>query len=106
MKRIVIRKFSIRVKTKLNKSFPVKTPEESTLILSATDVSFSSSFTNVLDKPPDAEKNITIHRRPDRISFSTFSSPMANLIIEIETSTDIIRALRAYLVLNSDIRSF
>jgi hypothetical protein len=72
----------------------------------ATDVSFSSSFTNVLERPLDAEKKITIHSSPVKISLSIFSSPRAKRMIEIVTNTNIKSELMTYLDLSSDLMSF
>ena len=72
----------------------------------ATEVSFSSSFIKTLDRPLEAEKKTTIQNNPDKISLSVFSSPSENFMIAIVTITNISSELNAYLVLNSDLKSF
>jgi len=66
----------------------------------------SSSLTNVLESPDIAEKNITIHRIPASRLGETLSPAMEKRTIESVTTTNITRALSAYLVFSSDCKSF
>jgi hypothetical protein len=95
-----------KVSTRLNNNFPIKILIGSTLSLRAKDVSFSSSLINTRASPLIAAKKITIQSRPERISPSTFSSPIENLIMDIVTSTNIKSELITYLFLSSDLKSF
>jgi hypothetical protein len=88
-KRITINKFNESVSIKLKNNLPRKIDTGGQFNFKDADVSFSSSFINILASPLIAEKKITIHNNPDNISFSTFSSPSENLIIEIVTTTNI-----------------
>ena len=106
IKRTNIIMFITNDKVKLNISFPARTSGCEADNFKANDVSFSSSLINTLERPLDAEKKTTIQNKPDRISLSVFSSPNENLIIAIVTITNIRRELKAYLVLNSDLKSF
>ncbi len=106
IKSIKIKIFTKKVSARLKNNFPIKILIGSTLSLRAKDVSFSSSLMNTRASPLIAAKKITIHKSPESISLSTFSSPMENLIIDIVTSTNIRRELITYLFLNSDLKSF
>lgn len=106
MNKINIRIFKAKDRTKLNNNLPVRTAVESEDNFNAMEVSLSSSFTKVLESPLDVEKKIDIHKSPVNNSFSVFSSPRANLITDIVTSTNIKSEFITYRVLNSDFRSF
>jgi hypothetical protein len=97
---------SEKVRTKLNKSFPIYISVGAADNFSAREVPVSSSLINTLDNPLIAVKNITIQNKPDNIASSTTSSPSENLIMEIVIITNISRELMTYLFLISERMSF
>jgi hypothetical protein len=69
-------------------------------------VPLSSSLTNVLESPDIAEKKITTQSNPESNVPPRDSPAVENKITEIVTTTNINKALSAYLVLSSDFKSF
>ena len=66
----------------------------------------SSSLTKILDNPDIAVKKITTQYIPDKSSTEGLSDRNANRIVETAVTTNIRSALKAYLVLISDLTSF
>jgi len=98
--------FIAKTKIKLKSSLPVKIVEGAAISWSVKDVPLSSSETNALDKPDMAVKNITTQNNPPVKAGEILSFPIENKITLNATRINIARELTAYLVRNSELKSF
>jgi hypothetical protein len=92
--------------TMLNSHFPINIEFGTATSLKVSDVCCSSSLTKIWDNPDMDEKNRIIHNNGDNTSLLKFIGPIEKLIaISVVIANNII-AFIAYLVRNSNRRSF